>query len=412
MVVTAERAMSAMLTPERATSALAKDIPHADSTERVPFSLLQNPDSYKPWTFDYIPDRNEEGKPALQAWIEVFRNSRPQFHKMAMEDEDVPEEERKAAADRFLNNYEQILQGITANPTKPLPGFEPETVNCISLSAMRDRCLREQGFADCFRMVKAKETDTALMMLGPLLEELDGIEDRRKRMETVLRGVIAGNIFDLGAAHGADLFNSGKMPKFQDTRDTLADRPWCVDDLDAALDRLTSENNPVKKAVFFCDNAGSDVILGILPFARELTKYGCSVMIAANGVAAINDVTAEELRQWIAKAAVTDRPLSRAVRDKKLIVVSTGTDNCVIDLRKVSFALSEAAKDADFVVLEGMGRGIETNLWAKFKVAAMKVGMIKHKEVAMELGGDMFGCVCKFDDAPVRGRPSMDQVRE
>jgi hypothetical protein len=125
------------------------------------------------------------------------------------------------------------------------------------------------------------------------------------------------------------------MPKFQDTRDTLADRPWCVDDLDAALDRLTSENNPVKKAVFFCDNAGSDVILGILPFARELTKYGCNVMIAANGVAAINDVTAEELRQWIAKAAVTDRPLSRAVRDKKLIVVSTGTDNCVIDLRKV-----------------------------------------------------------------------------
>lgn len=58
-------------------------------------------------------------------------------------------------------------------------------------------------------------------------------------------------------------------------------------------------------------------------------------MIAANGVAAINDVTAEELRQWIAKAAVTDYPLSTAVKHKKLIVVSTGTDNCVIDLRKV-----------------------------------------------------------------------------
>ena len=55
------------------------------------------------------------------------------------------------------------------------------------------------------------------------------------------------------------------MPKFQDTRDTLQDRPWCVDDLDAALDRLTSETNPVKKAVFFCDNAGSDVVLGAQP---------------------------------------------------------------------------------------------------------------------------------------------------
>lgn len=41
--------------------------------------------------------------------------------------------------------------------------------------------------------------------------ELDGIQDRRERMEKVLRGVIAGNIFDLGAAHGADLFNSGKV---------------------------------------------------------------------------------------------------------------------------------------------------------------------------------------------------------
>eukprot|EP00208_Stichococcus_sp_RCC1054_P004226 CAMPEP_0206138814 /NCGR_PEP_ID=MMETSP1473-20131121/3709_1 /ASSEMBLY_ACC=CAM_ASM_001109 /TAXON_ID=1461547 /ORGANISM="Stichococcus sp, Strain RCC1054" /LENGTH=413 /DNA_ID=CAMNT_0053532341 /DNA_START=158 /DNA_END=1399 /DNA_ORIENTATION=- len=408
----AERAQSAMLTPERAESALAKDVPHVDREERVPFSLLSNPKTYKPHTFDYIPDRDEPGKPALQAWIEVFRNSRPQFHKMAMEDEDIPEAERQEKADAFLETYEAVLQGITANPTKPLPGFEPETVNCISLSAMRDRCLREQGFADCFRAVKAKETDMALTMLQPLLEELDGIQDRRARLEKVLRGVIAGNIFDLGAAHGADLFNSGKMPKFQDTRDTLQDRPWCVDDLDAALDRLTSETNPIKKAVFFCDNAGSDVVLGILPFARELTKYGTHVMIAANGVAAINDVTAEELRQWIAKAAVTDYPLSTAVKHKRLIVVSTGTDNCVIDLRQVSYALSEAAKDADFVVLEGMGRGIETNLWAEFKVAAMKVGMIKHKEVAMELGGQMFGCVCKFDDAPRTTRPSMDVVRE
>ena len=34
-MVTAERAQSAMLTPERAESALAKDIPHVDRTERV-----------------------------------------------------------------------------------------------------------------------------------------------------------------------------------------------------------------------------------------------------------------------------------------------------------------------------------------------------------------------------------------
>ncbi len=46
------------------------------------------------------------------------------------------------------------------------------------------------------------------------------------------------------------------------------------------------------------------------------------------------------------------------------------------------------------------------------QVASMKVGMIKHKEVAMELDGEMFGCVCKFDDAPRTTRPSMDVLRE
>lgn len=44
---------------------------------------------------------------------------------------------RQEKADKFLETYEAVLQGITADPTKPLPGFEPETVNCISLSAMR-----------------------------------------------------------------------------------------------------------------------------------------------------------------------------------------------------------------------------------------------------------------------------------
>ena len=39
--------------------------------------------------------------------------------------------------------------------------------------------------------------------------------------------------------------------------------------------------------------------------------------------------------RWIAKAAVNDYPLSTAVKHKRLIVVSTGTDNCVIDLRQV-----------------------------------------------------------------------------
>ena len=41
-----------------------------------------------------------------------------------------------------------------------------------------------------------------------LHRELDAIQDHNKRLELLLRGVFAGNIFDLGAATSADLFKS------------------------------------------------------------------------------------------------------------------------------------------------------------------------------------------------------------
>jgi damage-control phosphatase, subfamily II, stand-alone protein len=47
----------------------------------------------------------------------------------------------------------------------------------------------------------------------------------------------------------------------------------------------------------------------------------------------------------------------------------------------VSPELAAAAADADLVVLEGMGRAIETNLNAHFTVDSLKLGMIKHPEV-------------------------------
>lgn len=43
----------------------------------------------------------------------------------------------QAAAGRFVAEYEHVLQGVEANPTRSLPGFEPDTVNCVSLAAVR-----------------------------------------------------------------------------------------------------------------------------------------------------------------------------------------------------------------------------------------------------------------------------------
>ncbi len=48
---------------------------------------------------------------------------------------------------------------------------------------------------------------------------------------------------------------------------------------------------------------------------------------------------------------------------------------------QVSQEVVQKAGDADLIILEGMGRGIETNLYAQFSVDSLKLGMIKHREV-------------------------------
>jgi cobyric acid synthase len=71
----------------------------------------------------------------------------------------------------------------------------------------------------------------------------------------------------------------------------------------------------------------------------------------------------------------------------------------VMDLTSISRELADAAEDADLVVLEGMGRSIETNLYAQFKCDSLNIGMVKHKEVADFLGGRLYDCVIKFNEA-------------
>jgi type II pantothenate kinase len=43
--------------------------------------------------------------------------------------------------------------------------------------------------------------------------------------------------------------------------------------------------------VIFVDNSGADVVLGILPFARQLIKMGARITLAANTYPALNDIT-------------------------------------------------------------------------------------------------------------------------
>ena len=349
----------------------------------MPFPLLADAGSYNPNTFNYV-----SGTPPRAAWIDAFRRTTPEFTSRAAGDASVPD--AAAAAARFAQRFQSELE-VLESPASDTP----EPLSCLKLCALRDRLLREEGFADCFAAVKAAENTSALEHLPRLLAELDGLEAGEPRLRALIEGVFAGNIFDLGAAHTSALFASGGLD-FHDTRAKLQPRPWAVDCFDALALRWAGP--PHAQAVLFCDNSGSDFVLGMLPLARALLQRGTPVILAVNSVPSINDVTYAEMLAFLPRAAAVDAFLAACLADGRLCLIASGSDLPVIDLRLLSPELCAAAASCDLVVLEGMGRGIESNLYAAFKTEVLCLGMVKHHEVGEALGGKpLFSCVCRYD---------------
>ena len=61
--------------------------------------------------------------------------------------------------------------------------------------------------------------------------------------------------------------------------------------------------------------------------------------------------------------------------------VETNCNRKLLLCMQVSHEVVQQAGNVDLIILEGMGRGIETNLHAQFSVDSLKLGMIKHREV-------------------------------
>ncbi|KAG7669223.1 hypothetical protein Ndes2526B_g05521 [Nannochloris sp. 'desiccata'] len=363
--------------------------------------------SYNPNTFDYQSrsDRQAAGLsayPSSEDWLKIFHDSIESFGKTASKDTSVKNADKKAAA--FAAMYREKLDALSS------------TINCLELCRLREEALIEAGFKDIYLDIKTRENENALELLPEVLAELDQQENLHERWELIIRGVCAANIFDLGAAHTTDMYHSNGGVSFHDAREKLLPRPWIIDNMDRLVNKLSSspaekikggengddlkkQSSPsYKKALLFVDNSGADVILGMLPFARELVRQGTQVIIAANELPSINDITFAELDGILPKIASLDDVLCKAISSQNLVVLSSGNALPVIDLRQVSSELVERAGDADFVMLEGMGRSIETNLNARLGCDVLKIGMVKHPEVAAELGGRMLDCVVKFDE--------------
>jgi bifunctional damage-control phosphatase, subfamily II, fusion protein len=139
---------------------------------------------------------------------------------------------------------------------------------------------------------------------------------------------------------------------------------------------LRSASN-YRRVMMFVDNAGADVVLGQLPIAREFLLLGCEVVMVANQLPAINDITGAELA-GVLKTAAQHCPTIRAARDKAssilratsgrvpkaqlsggvpaLFIVDNGQGSPCLSLRRVPAPLAEAAVNTDLIIIEGMGR--------------------------------------------------------
>ncbi|KAF6033841.1 PANK4 [Bugula neritina] len=262
---------------------------------------------------------------------------------------------------------------------------------------MREQCLHNALFTDIYLKDKQRENEDSLHLFRSRIQKLDQLSVYDKWM-ALAKGVLAGNLFDWGAKAVVEMLESDSL-SFDVALSKLQERPWLHDDLDRWLERMTSRP-PYRCVGIFCDNSGADIVLGIIPLAREFLRQGTKVVLCANSEPVVNDITFLELNILIKRIAADCPIISQATKDGGLLVMETGQASPCLDLRFVDENLCSklVELETDLLILEGMGRSIHTNLSTHFLCDSLKVALIKNNWLARRLGGgNMFSVVFKYD---------------
>ncbi|XP_047174522.1 pantothenate kinase 2-like [Vigna umbellata] len=391
-------------------SALNVGVLHLVPTLEV-FPLLADPKMYEPNTID-LSDHSE-----LEYWFKILSENLPDLMAKAVASEGGTDD-AKRRGDAFARAFSAHLTRLREEPAAY------GKLGLARLLEMREECLREFHFFDAYISIKQRENEASIAVLPDLLMELDSL-DEETRLLTLIEGVLAANIFDWGSRACVDLYNKGTIIEIYRMSRNKMQRPCRVDDFDVFKERILGTGNkkppPHRRALLFVDNSGADIVLGMLPLARELLRRGTEVVLVANSLPALNDVTAMELPDIVAEAAKHCDILRRAAESGGLLVdamsttldsprensssvplmvVENGCGSPCIDFRQVSSELAAAAKDADLIILEGMGRALHTNLNARFKCDALKLAMVKNQRFAEKLiKGNIYDCICKYEPA-------------
>ncbi|CAN0830170.1 Pantothenate kinase 2 [Linum grandiflorum] len=336
-------------------SALNVGVLHLVPTLEV-FPLLADLKTYEPNTID-LSDHNE-----LEYWFTVLSEHMPDLVDKAVASEGGTDD-AKRRGDAFARAFSAHLARLMEEPAAY------GKLGLANLLELREECLREFQFVDVYRSIKQRENEASLAVLPDLLMELDSMTEET-RLLTLIEGVLAANIFDWGSRACVDLYHKGTIIEIYRMSRNKMQRPW-------------------------------------------------RVVLVANSLPALNDVTAMEVPDIVAEAAkhcdilrraaeagglLVDAMINSSDGSKEnspsvpLMVVENGCGSPCIDLRQVSSELAAVAKEADLVILEGMGRSLHTNFNARFQCDALKLAMVKNQRLAEKLiEGNIYDCVCRYE---------------
>ncbi|XP_040059928.1 4'-phosphopantetheine phosphatase isoform X1 [Gasterosteus aculeatus] len=362
------------------------DMLEMDRLERklVNLPLLQDASSYIPDTVDLTEDAL-----AREYWLYCFEEALDGVVKRALASQpDIPEAAERA--EKFRQKYRHKLQTLRHQP------FAYGSLTVRSLLDTREHCLNEFNFPDPYSKIKQRENDAALKYYQKAVQSLEELS-WEERQFALVRGVLAGNVFDWGAKAVSDVLESDPEFGFEQAKRQLEERPWLVDSYDEWFERL--KGPPHKCALFFVDNSGVDIILGVMPFVRELLSRGTEVVLASNSSPALNDVTNGELQILTESIAAMDPVIRAALGEDRLTLVQSGSSSPCLDLSRLDKVLAMVVRErkTDLVIIEGMGRAIHTNYYAMLSCESLKMAVIKNSWLADRLGGKLFSVVFKYE---------------
>uniref|UniRef100_A0A673W8P3 4'-phosphopantetheine phosphatase n=1 Tax=Salmo trutta TaxID=8032 RepID=A0A673W8P3_SALTR len=361
------------------------DMLEMDRLERqlVNLPLLQDPSSYIPDTVDLSEDAL-----AREYWLYCFEEALDGVVKRAVASQpDLPEAAERA--EKFRHKYLHKLQTLRHQP------FAYGSLTVRSLLDTREHCLNEFNFPDPYSKIKQRENDMALKYFQKAVKSLEELSWEQRQFALV-RGLLAGNVFDWGAKAVSDVLESDPEFGFEQAKRQLEGM----------------KGPPHKCALFFVDNSGIDIILGVTEAIFTFFHFMIFLVLASNSSPALNDVTNNELQILTERIAAMDPVIQSAVKEDRLTLVQSGSSSPCLDLSRLDKVLAGVVRErhTDLVIIEGMGRAIHTNYYALLSCESLKMAVIKNSWLADRLGGKLFSVVFKYEVPPDKKPTALDHV--